>query len=272
MAITSRDQLIAAMGNNYEDILFNKNSLSNSASGQYFSLFFATGFPASGSGPSTPEVCTGAIGGSFPFTNPTPPDKAYLARAAIAGSSFTTSYELVDRLAHMGNLSGTVTTVQTVDLDLSVTNPGADRIGNSNYSEVRWWLEVYNQMGATGVNATVNVTYNDDTSGNLTAIALGANPRLGRMYPLFPAVSGKFIKKVNTVTLSATTGTAGNFGITAYRNVASVNSVSSNKLEIFDWAQLGFPEIPSDPCLQLITQCSGTTTGALSGIFKVVRG
>jgi hypothetical protein len=171
----------------------------------------------------------------------------------------------------MGGLSGIVTTAQGA-LSLLTSDPGAARRGDSNYSDVQWWLEIYTALGATGVNATVNVTYDDASSGNLAAIALGATPRAGRLYPLVPAVAGRFIRAVNSVTLSATTGTAGNFGITATRPRTSVSFPLLNKTETFDWAQLGLPEIPNDSCLQMLMVCATTTTGTVRGQGKIIHG
>ena len=84
----------------------------------------------------------------------------------------------------MGGLSGTVTTSQGA-LSLVTNSPGADRLGDANYSDVQWWLEVYTALGATGVNATVAVEYNDASTGNLAAIALGLHPDKGGCTPAF---------------------------------------------------------------------------------------
>ena len=132
-----------------------------------------------------------------------------------------------------------------------------------------WYI--WPAMGATGVNATVSVTYSDDTTANLTAFALGATPRAGRMYPLTPT-AGKRIKSVNSVTLSATTGTAGNFGITATRPLATLAAYVANKPEVHDWAQLGLPEVPNGACLQLLMQCSTTVTGSVRGQLRIAHG
>jgi hypothetical protein len=122
------------------------------------------------------------------------------------------------------------------------------------------------------VNATANVTYDDDTTGNLAAVALGATPRAGRLYPLISASAGKFIKAVNSVTLSATTGTAGNFGITATRPRASVSNPVANFTGTFTWAQLGLPSIPNDSCLFMLMLCSTTSTGTVRGGGKIIHG
>ena len=92
------------------------------------------------------------------------------------------------------------------------------------------------------------------------------------MMPVVPAVAGKFIKQINSVTLSATTGTAGNFGITATRPRTAVYTFVANKYEAFDWAQLGSPEVPNGACLALIMLCNTTTTGTVRGQGKIAHG
>lgn len=271
MTITTRDQLLDALGNNSDRVVIDKASLANAAAGQFFSLWTATGVPGAGAAPTAAAVCTKALTGAFGFTNPTAPVKTYLAWLALQFGNSASNLEIHDRLAHMGGLSGTVTTAQGA-LSLVTTDPGADRRGDANYSDVQWWLEVYTALGATGVNATVNVTYADASTGNLAAIALGATPRQGRLYPLVSAVAGRFIRAVNSVTLSATTGTAGNFGITATRPRTSVSAPLLNKTETFDWAQLGLPSVPDDACLEMLMLCATTSTGTVRGQGKLAHG
>lgn len=274
MTITTRDQLINALGNNNSRIVWDKASIASAAAGQLFSLWRATGVPGQGAIPTAAALCTSALTGAMGFTNQTGPATSYHAWQTVTTGNATASIEIHDRLAHQGGLNGTLTTLQTVSVDLTATglNLPAARRGDANYSDVQWWLEVYTDMGATGVNATVAVTYDDGSTGNLAAVALGATPRAGRLYPLVPAVAGRFIRAVTGVTLSATTGTAGNFGVTATRPRSVVNTNVANKFEQFDWAQLGLPEIPNDSCLMMVMTCTTTSTGTVRGQGKIVHG
>lgn len=269
MTITTREELINALGNNSSRIVIDKASIANAAAGQVFSLWRATGLPGQGAIPTTAAVCTSALTGAFGFANQSAGIGSYIAWMFGTTGNSASSIEIHDRLAHMGGLSGIVTTAQGA---LTLTGLAAERLGDTNYSDVQWWLEWYTDTGATGVNATVNVTYNDDTTGNLTAFALGATARASRMFPLTSAAAGKFIKSVNSVTLSATTGTAGNFGITATRPRTAVNFPVANFTQVFDWAQLGLPTVPNDSCLMMIMTCSTTSTGTVRGGGKIAHG
>ena len=150
MTISTRDQLIDAMGNNTSRLVIDKASLANAVAGQFFSLWTATGVPGAGSAPSTAAVPTSTTTGSFNFTNQTAPATSYLAWLAVLGGNNATNFEIHDRIAHMGGLSGTVTTSQGA-LSLVTTDPGADRRGAADYSDVQWWLEIYTALGATVV-------------------------------------------------------------------------------------------------------------------------
>ena len=268
MTITNTSQMLDALANNSSRVVWDKASLPNAAAGQIFSLWRATGVPGQGVIPTTAAVCTSALVGSIGFANQTAPVTSYYGWQTVATSNATSSVEIHDRLAHMGGLSGIVATAQG---GLTLTGLSAERLGDTNYSDVQWWLEWYTDTGATGVSANVAVTYNDDMTGNIT-VALAATTRAGRMMPVVSTVAGKFIKQINSVTLSATTGTAGNFGITATRPRTAVSTFVANKYEAFDWAQLGSPEVPNGACLALIMLCSTTTTGTVRGQGKIAHG
>lgn len=277
MTVNTRDELIDGLGNNNNRIIWDKASLATQVVGQYTSLWRATGVPAQGAIPAAAAYCTKALTGAPGFDNQTAPATSYLAYHTLLCGTANTNFEVHDRLAHMGGLSGIVTTAQTVGIDLSTINAGgpvpAARLGDANYSDVQWWLEWYTTTGATASNATVNVTYNDGTTGNLAAIAIGGTAiAASQKRQLISAVDGKFIRGVNNVTLSASTGTAGSFGVTATRPRSAMSAPIANKVEVFDWAQLGLPEIPNDACLAGVLLSTATSTGTIKGQGKIIHG
>lgn len=279
MTITSRDQLIDAMGNSSSRFILDKASITSQAAGNYVSMWRATGQPGQGAVPTTAAVCTTAMTGAMGFAQQTAPATSYGAYMEVVTSNSAMTVEIHDRIAHMGGLSGTMTTAQTAGIDLSTllsTSNVEARIGDANYSNVQWWLEWYTATGATATTATVAVTYDDDTFGNLTALSLAANRPAGFMVSLnalIPAASsGKYIRAVNTVTLSIATGTAGNFGVTATRiRMASMCPVANLKT-ISNWADLGFPEIGNSACLFPVVLTNTTSSGTLRGGGKIIHG
>lgn len=90
---------------------------------------------------------------------------------------------------------------------------------------------------------------------------------------LIPAgAAGKYIRDVDSITLSATTGTAGNFGVTATRYRGAIYQPVSNARFTADWAGLGLPEIPNESCLFGIQIANATTTGVVRATGKIIHG
>lgn len=279
MTITTRDQLIDAMANNSSRVIFDKASIASQTANSFCSMWRATGQPGQGAIPTSAAVCNDSLLGCVGFAQQTSPATSYLTILEAVTSNASMTIEIHDRLMHMGGLSGTVATAQTVNLDVDAnlaTDDLAARIGDSNYSDVQWWLEWYTATGSSVVTATANVTYNDGTSGNLTAASLAATRPASHMIPLnglIPAAdSGKFIRDVNTVTLSATTGTAGNFGVTATRYRCGNFQALANARWTADWAALGIPEIANNSCLFAVMLTSTTSTGTLRATGKISHG
>lgn len=281
MTITTLDGLINALGNNSSRVVIDKASISNAAVGQFHSLWRATGQPGQGAIPTTVAVPTYATTGAMNFTQQTGPATTYSSYLEAVCSNSAVTLEVHDRLAHSGGLVGNVATAQTTNLPLDLdsllaTSNLAARIGDSNYSDVQWWLEWYTDTGATATTVTVNVTYNDASTGNLTAFAIAATRRASFLQPLnglIPAAAaGKFIRGVNSVTFTATTGTAGALGVTATRPRASLGCPLANIKWSGDWASLPLSEIPNDSALFVLLIAGTTTTGTVRGSGKLAHG
>lgn len=278
MTITTLDGMFNALANNSSRLVIDKASIANAAAGQFHSLWRATGQPGQGAIPTAAAVCNSALVGGFNFSQQSAPNTSYVGYLEVACQNNAVTLEVHDRLMHMGGLNGTLTTAQAVNLDLNgvTADNMANRIGDANYSDVQWWLEWYTDTGATVVNATVAVTYSDGTTGNLTAVSLAATRRASFMQPLnglIPAAqSGKFIRGIVSVTLSATTGTAGNFGVTATRPRVSLASPLANIKWSADWAALPVSEVPNGSCLFLVQIAGTTSTGTVRGGGKIAHG
>ena len=278
MTISTRDQLISALGNNSSRFVIDKASIASQAAGTFVSLWRATGQPGQGAIPAAAAVCDHTLTGAIGFTQQVAPATSYGAWANALCSNSAMTLELHDRLMHMGGLNGTLTTAQTVNLDLNANLASGNlnkRKGDANFSEVQWWLEWYTATGATAVTATVAVTYNDGTTGTLSAPLVATRPA-SFMMPLnglIPsAAAGKYIRDVDSVQLSATTGTAGSFGVTATRPRMTMPLALANRMEVFDWAALGLPEIANSSCLFPVILTSTTSTGTVRGGCKLAHG
>lgn len=278
MTISTRDQLIGALGNNSSRFVIDKASIASQAAGTFVSLWRATGQPGQGAIPAAAAVCNNTLTGAMGFTQQVAPATSYGAWANAVCSNSAMTLEIHDRLMHMGGLNGTLTTAQTVNLDVNANLASGNldkRKGDSNFSDIQWWLEWYTVTGSTAVTATVSVTYNDGTTGTLSALLAATRPA-SFMLPLngfIPAAAaGKYIRDVDSVQLSATTGAAGSFGVTATRPRMTMPLLLANKMEVFDWAALGLPEVANSSCLFPIVLTSTTSTGTVRGGGKLAHG
>ena len=273
------DNLVKALGNNSSRIVLDKASIASQTANSYCSLWRATGQPGQGAIPTVVATCNNTTVGTIGFNQQTSPSTSYGAYLEIATGNAAMTMELHDRLANMGGLNGTLTTAQSVNLDLNTllaTYNIGTRKGDANYSDVQWWLEWYTATGVTAVTATIVVTYNDGTTGNLSALSFAASRPASHMIPLNSLIpsaqSGKFIRGIVSVTLSATTGTAGNFGVTVTRPRMTLSSPFANFKFIADWAQLGLPEIYNSSAIFPIVLTSTTSTGTVRGGGKIAHG
>ena len=266
----NRDKMIAAMAQGLRVPIY-KASVANMAAGYIASLWRAAGSPAWAQGaiPGAAATPTDDTVGGIPL-----PDwgtmTGRLYRFAPLGVTVG-SFMLYDRIAHMGGLVGNVATDQTVNLDVE-TAKTAGRC-ESDYSNIEWYVEIYTDLGTTAANLTV--TYRDTADAVDKTIVIsgftGASPlnRSGRCVLLVPS-DGIAIKRVVKVALSISSGTAGSFGITARVAKGTVGQMVANiQATGCDGISLGLPSIHKNACLEMLVQCSTTSTGIIQGDLKI---
>ncbi|HYW49046.1 MAG TPA: hypothetical protein VE861_00495 [Gemmatimonadaceae bacterium] len=278
MAIATLDALFNALGTDFQRFMVDKSSIANLVAGQQASLWRATGTPGQGAIPTAAAIPTSATLGAITLTNAVLPRLNYLSWLMLRNANANTSVDIADRVAHQAALVLNLATSQTTNLPIDVVTLGlsAARRGAANYSNLTWFLEVYADGGATASNATINVTYNDGTTGNLNVVAVGGTLRAGRVISLTPFIptadQGKFIRGINSVILSASTGTAGNFGFTCLSVITGLELPIATVTRVATWDQLGHPSIENDECLQFLVTTSTTSSGQLTGTGKITGG
>jgi hypothetical protein len=203
---------------------------------------------------TTATALSNASTGAIPFMQQTSPRTSYLAdlnaSCALAGHTV----EIHDRLIQISSTAQTATQTVTgfaLNSFLGTNNIGA-RIGDANYSDVQWWVENNVNGTNTTVTLTINVTYNDGTTGNLSGLTGFNNQRQSRLFALnnlIPAAdSGKYIRAINTVTSSAAV-TINGIAFVATRYRASLYLEIANQIYNRGWTELGMPEIYNQSCL-----------------------
>ena len=266
MTITSISQLEDALAGQFTKLFVNKTAINsgNHAAGFNVSYWLSGGTPAAGLTPTTTvAVLNHLTTGAIPFTQQATGRTSYLVELNAYTPGSYQSVEIHDRLMQISSTAQTTTqTVTGFDLNTHLaTNNIAARIGDANYSDVQWWVENHIAGTNTSINLTINVTYNDGTTGTLTLTGY-LNFRQARMFALnnlIPAVdSGKFIRAINSVTSSATIATNGiSFVATRYR--AAILPEYANTLFKAGWTDTGMPEIYNQSCLFPLIIATTTT-------------
>lgn len=223
---------------------------STPAVGRPLSLWQFDGFPAGGATPTAGEIPTLSTTGAIPFTAAGGGREKWpisLAAFTVNGGTFI----LYDRLYQIGGLNGTLTTDQTVQG--STPSPALTRNTGGIGNFVFW--EIYTAIGATATEITMTYTNQAGTTGKTSQIFIGSSTaQLAQRIQRFPLATGDTgVQAVEKVKLTASTGTAGNFGITIGRPLAFLHI---NVTGAAGWRDIttGLPFTPIDnnACLALL--------------------
>lgn len=233
--------------------------------GRTTSLWTYDGQPSGGVAPGAVAVPTEATTGALKQTDPTGGRQKWLVGGGITGLNQGTVV-LYDRLLHISGLSGTVITAQTVGGTLTRYTNG---IGNVI------WVEVYTQIGATSTTITASYTDQGGTAAQITpAVAFGNTGfREAERIIMLPLASGDSgVQAVASVTVLATTGTAGDFGVTVAHPIAYLEVAGAG---IGPWRSFidgqGIPEILTDACLALTWFPTTAAVPELLGCLSMVE-
>lgn len=232
--------------------------------GSWHSLWTIAGQPGGGAaaGSVNGAIPTDATAGAFPFTNPTSPALSYLAVLGLT-SQVDTSLTMYDRLWHNSALSATVTTSQ------AITQPALTRWTTGDGVQI--WVEIYT---ATTATATVTITYTNQagTTGKTTTVVIPAATVAGQAVPVQSLAAGDTgVRAVTAVQLSATM-TAGNWGLTLAKPLASGLGLRANVGQVWGLYDLGMPPIADDASIAFMASLTGTVTPALQGQFSMTQG
>jgi hypothetical protein len=263
MAITTQDQLVAARANTalWPPVGVQKITIAGQVAGTIASLWRSVGpLPTQPVIPAAPALCNNGTAGALAMPAVVGSNTLYLDELNLS-CTIAGSIDVMDRVLHSGGLNGTLTTAQ------AVATPNLPPRAPAIMCE--WFLECYIATGATTVAATVNVDYSDGTLGQNIAVTLPVSWQAGRLLPIIPAI-GKYIARINNITLSGTTGIAGNFGVTAARRLGVMaNIIAANLSDVRPYLLRG---IASDACVSLHVNASTTSTGDVRGHLVFIQG
>jgi hypothetical protein len=174
---------------------------------------------------------------------------------------------LMDLLVHNGGLSGTETTEQTTNL------PTAALTRYTGGEGVMGAIIIYTQVGTTATTFTVKYTNQAGTSGRTSIVSqIGATNfrEAGALLPIPLEAGDTGIRSIESVTLAATTGTVGNFGVCLFKPLAMLSMESFTGAAPLDMVSTGgvigqFAQFDDDACLTIanIASLAQQVSGAI---------
>lgn len=266
MPITTYTGYKAKVAGPYQTIQHSKNSLTT-VGGRCYSFWASA--PFAGAAPTTAAVPTNATTGALGELNSSGIQR--LAQMEI--SQRNGGYVMVcDRLSHQGGLSGIVTTAQTTNL------PTAALTRYTSGEGVFVGLEIYTQIGTTATTVSVSYTDQSGNAGNTSeSCVIGSTQfrEAGRML-MIPLTAGDTgVRSVQSVTVLATTGTAGNFGVTLFKPLFVVPMPAAGGQQILADSVLGLcgnmPEIVSNACLFYVYVANTTSSGVMQNTLRFIE-
>lgn len=283
-AITDLSTLINKLsgggGGTREAMFFFKNNrIAGSAitglpTGRLHSLWRYDGVPTAGDIPTSAAIPDNSTTGALKQGSNTSGYEKFLYSFCVTGL-YAGSFIVYDRLMHCGGLSGTVTTAQTVQGDpaspaLTRYNTNSTCVGNMIM------VEVYTTIGSTARTITASYTNQAGTSGQTSvATTIGSTGFNGQsraiILPLAAGDTG--VQAVKEVTLSASTGTAGNFGVSIIRPLAITGFADSGGSGFRDFTVSlpGIPEVETGACLSFLHQVTNSAANEIYGCVGLVE-
>lgn len=263
MAITTESGLLTGLAVGPQ-MAYLKLGITSKGAGTFSSLWTATGQPGAGAAPASPTtgvVPTSATAGAMTFSNPTSPALSYAGKLALSTTA-QSYFTLYDRLWHVSGISATLTTAQ------NITFPGLTRWTTGD--QVELWVEIYTATTAAAT-ATISYTNQAGTSGRSTTVAIPAATIAGQMVPVPLASGDTGVRAVASTTLSGSL-TAGNWGLTMVRDVASLSIPSANMGVFMNAYDLGMMQIADNACLTWLCLNSAATTPSITGELVIAQG
>lgn len=223
--------------------------------------------PFGGATPGAAAVPTNSTAGAMGQGN----SSGTMRLAQVLSSLGSPGYIMIcDRLLHNGGLSALTTGAQTVGGGSVTRNTS----GLGNFLAA----EIYTQVGTTQTTITASYTNEFGNSGRTTQATLFGNTGLRevqRMIPLPLQQGDRGVQACASLSLVASTLTAGSFGATIYQPLFGmpVPSLGGQPL-LYDSVELccaSIPQIVSNACLFYVMVANTTTSGIYVDQVKFIE-
>lgn len=262
MALADLDAYKAAISAQRDVNGINVASLTTTA-GRWSDLWTST--PPVGVAPTTAVAPTRSTVGALGQENPAGGSEKSIVSARFSALN-PGQYMLIDRLSHQGGLSGVVTTAQTTNL------PTAALTRYTGGDGVMIGLTIYSTVGTTATTVAATYTNHAGTGSRVTPLVVFGSTafREAARMILLPLASGDTgARSVESVQVTATTGTAGNFGVTLFRPLY-VFCIPDGSGVLHAGGFMtgstfgGIPAVEDDSCLSLL-YCGQSTNASGAG-------
>lgn len=217
---------------------------------------------------TTAEAPTSATAGALGQKNPAGGSQLSIVGARM-NSHFPGTFLICDRLSHQGDLKANVSTAQTTNLPTTALTRYTGGDG------VMIGITIQTVIGSTATTVSAEYTNQAGTgSKNTPLVQIGGTGfnGLGR-FILLPLESGDTgVRSVESVTLTATTGTAGSLGVVLFKPlyaicVSDASAVLSAAGFITGNTCGGVAKIEDDACLFVAQIAAGNNVAASGAIL-----
>lgn len=211
-----------------------------------FNSYWDKAFNA-GVAPTTAAACDRTLAGALGQLNSSGVQRLIQSHISMPTAGYLL---LCDRLSHQGGLSGTDTSPQTTNL------PTAAFTRYTSGAGVFAFVEIHASIGTSAATASVSYTNQAGTAGQTSpAFVIGSSTAyntIGRLIPIPLAVGDSGFRSVESLALSASTGSAGAFGIVLAKPLLAIPYPVGGADMLADgiW-NLGaqMPQVLDDACL-----------------------
>lgn len=203
----------------------------------------------------------------FPrFNNPTGSNTPYIGKMGFNMANAGTMH-IYDLVWAASGFAGNVATAQ------SVVGGAALPTRASTGRKLEIWIGCSSAIGATASNVTVQYTNTASTAGrNTTSVAIIASMPANRMQQLSLQTGDDGVLSVQSLTLSISTGTAGNLWVMLMQRIASIGCPLANVNYDQDFATLGLPAISAETTPLFVHQATTTSSGIIMGMLTPIEG
>jgi len=270
MALTTMDGLVSGLAYSKRNRVYMPSAtnvagglvnLNQAVTGSHGLMAAPTAFGSGGTTYNQSTVSTGF--NEWPAGSGT---DSWLARMALTGTVAGTIH-IYDILWACSGFVGNSASAQSVSSFSGMPSR------NTTGEEASLWIGCSSAIGVTAHNVTASYTNQAGTSGRTTVSTAGiASMPANRMYQLPLQAGDTGIQALASITLSVSSGTAGNLWALIMVPICSIPLPLVNVGAVLDFASLGLPLIDDESCLAFIHQGTTTSSGIILGQFDVVQG